>query len=141
MIEKKPETFDDCITRARLRFQKHFSNDVKQLLHVYPIDKQTKEGRPFWSLPKRPPRALDFDPSDEMHQNVVAAVSCLLATTYGVKIPYDKPRSKEAKQDMANKAAKVDVPAFVPNDVKASQIESQVDKAANKNGADDNTQA
>ncbi len=58
-----------------------------------------------------------------------------------MSIPYDKPRSKEAKQDMASKAAKVYIPAFVPNDVKASQIESQVDKAANKNGADDNTQA
>lgn len=128
MIEKKPETFDDCLRLARFRFQKHFFNDVKQLLHVYPIDKQTKEGRPFWSLPKRPPTAVVFDPSIEMHQNMIASFSCLLAKMYGVKIPYDKPRSKESKLEMAQKASKIEVPAFVPNDQKATEIESQVDK-------------
>jgi hypothetical protein len=34
---------------------------------VYPLDKQTKEGRPFWSLPKRPPTPIEFDPKVEMH--------------------------------------------------------------------------
>ena len=48
---------------ARLKFEKLFHNDILQLLHVYPEDKVTKEGRLFWSLPKRPPHAVLFDNS------------------------------------------------------------------------------
>ena len=94
MIEKMPLNFDDCIKHARLRFEKHFSNDVKQLLHVYPLDKKDDEGRLFWSLPKRPPRAVDFDKDNKLHQNVIAAFCCLLANMYGIKIPYDQPRGE-----------------------------------------------
>ena len=119
MIEKMPQSFDDCLRLARLRFQKHFFNDVKQLLHVYPIDKKDDEGKPFWSLPKRPPRSLDFDPINELHQNVIASFSCLLAKMYGIKIPYEEPRSEMAKQNMAIKASKIEVPQFVASDHKA----------------------
>jgi len=38
---------------------------------------------------------------------------------YGIKIPYDQPRGEMAKQDMAIKASKIEVPEFVPNDQKA----------------------
>ncbi len=38
---------------------------------------------------------------------------------YGIKIPYHEPRSEMAKQNMAMKAAIIDVPDFVPNDLKA----------------------
>jgi hypothetical protein len=55
---------------------------------------------------------------------MIASFSCLLAKIYGVKIPYDKPRSKESKLEMAHKASTFDVPAFIPNDQKATDIES-----------------
>lgn len=103
-------------------------NDILQLLHVYPEDKLNKDGRPFWSLPKRPPRPVDFDPTCEMHQHVVSAFACLYATVYGVKIPHDKPRSKEAKEEIAKLAATFEQPQFVPNDQKATEIASEVDK-------------
>jgi hypothetical protein len=70
-------------------------------LHVYPLDKLTKEGRPFWSLPKRPPHPVIFDPENVMHQNLIASLSCLIANLYGIAIPYEKPRSKEAKLEIA----------------------------------------
>lgn len=54
-LEKKPKNFDDCIAFARLKFEKFFNHDVRQLLHVYPLDAKTKDGNLFWSLPKRPP--------------------------------------------------------------------------------------
>jgi len=38
---------------------------------------------------------------------------------YGIKIPYEQPRSEMAKQNMAIKASKIEVPDFVPNDLKA----------------------
>lgn len=61
LLEERPKTFADCVADARLQFEKFFNHDVKQLLHVYPLDAKTKEGAPFWSLPKRPPTPVVFD--------------------------------------------------------------------------------
>ena len=47
---------------------------------------------------------------------------------YGVKIPYEAPRSDEAKTAMAELASKVHVKDFVPDEAKARAIESTVDK-------------
>jgi len=53
--------FSDLIIEARKKFQKLFHDDILQLLHVYPLDKLTAEGRPFWALPKRAPHPLKFN--------------------------------------------------------------------------------
>ena len=55
MATKTPKTFQDCIDKARKKFNSLFVINILELLHAYPPDKLTKEGRPFWSLPKRPP--------------------------------------------------------------------------------------
>jgi len=52
---KRPQTFKDCLSKARQKFQKLFHDNILTLLHVYPLDKLTADDRPFWSLPKRPP--------------------------------------------------------------------------------------
>ena len=60
MIEYKPLNIDDCIAEAVRKFYVYFRNNVKQLLHTYPLDMKTKEGKLFWELPKRPPSKLSF---------------------------------------------------------------------------------
>jgi len=55
LFEDKPTDFQMCIDKARHAFQEYFFNNIKQLMHVYPLDKKDKDGKPFWSLPKRPP--------------------------------------------------------------------------------------
>lgn len=55
MLEHKPANFDDCVAEAVRKFYKYFRNNVRQLLHTYPIDMKTKDGNLFWTLPKRPP--------------------------------------------------------------------------------------
>jgi len=87
---------------------------------VYPLDKETKEGRPFWSLPKRPPHPTAFDPTNELHQAFIGACACLYAKIYDLEIPYEKPRSKEAKEEIAKKAEGTTVPVFTLNEQKAS---------------------
>jgi len=52
-------------------------------------------------LPKRPPTAVEFDPQNKLHQNMIAAYATLLARSYKILIPYENPRSAEAKQGMA----------------------------------------
>jgi ubiquitin-activating enzyme E1 len=61
----------------------------------------TKEGRPFWSLPKRAPKKIEFDPQNELHSCFIAAYACLYANMYKIKIEEENPRSKESRLKMA----------------------------------------
>lgn len=58
MVKKAPANFDDCISYAVKKFYKYYRNDIRQLLHTYPLDAKTKDGEPFWKLPKRPPKEI-----------------------------------------------------------------------------------
>ena len=123
--ERMPSDFDGCIAMARNKFQKLYHNDSLQLLHVYPLDFTDPSGRPFWSLPKRPPKDMKFDPDDIIHRNFIAAFACLKAQMYGIKIPFEAPRSEAAKKEMARIASEVKVKDFVPDDTKAEEIKKQ----------------
>lgn len=91
------------------------------------MDKKNPDGRPFWSLPKRPPKSIEFDPENEVHSTFVGAYACLYAGIY--KIDFTKetdyldadknPRSKESRKKMATYAATIKVEPFIPNDEKA----------------------
>ncbi|KAK9668516.1 hypothetical protein RND81_13G066100 [Saponaria officinalis] len=104
------ETFQDCITWARLRFEDYFSNRVKQLTFTFPEDAITSTGAPFWSAPKRFPRPLQFSTDDQSHLHYVTAASILRAETFGIPIP-DWVKSQ---QKMAEAVSSVIVPDFEP---------------------------
>jgi hypothetical protein len=59
MLESRPRDFDEAVLIATNKFFEHFRNDIKQLLYTYPLDAQTKDGKPFWKLPKRPPTPIE----------------------------------------------------------------------------------
>jgi len=59
LVERRPSTFDDAIEVAAKLFYQLFRNDILQLLYTYPLDAKTKDGKPFWKLPKRPPTAIE----------------------------------------------------------------------------------
>ena len=140
IAEQIPADFDGCIGKARSKFQKLYHDDILQLIHVYPLDKmigKPGEERPFWSLPKRPPKEQFFDKTNSVHKNFVAAYACPTAQMYGIKNPYDAPRGEEAKADMAEKASQVKVKAFAPDEAKARAIQSQVDKDVKEQKVDE----
>ncbi|GJN13991.1 hypothetical protein PR202_gb00759 [Eleusine coracana subsp. coracana] len=130
----KCETFQDCITWARLKFEDYFSNRVKQLTFTFPEDAMTSSGAPFWSAPKRFPRPLEFSSSDPSHLNFLLAASILRAETFGISIP---DWAKDPKK-LAEAVDKVIVPDFQPKqgvkietDEKATSLSSaSVDDAA-----------
>lgn len=97
-------------------------------MHVYPLDKKDKDGKPFWSLPKRPPSAVEFEHTCELHQDLIAGYACLYATMFKIAIPYDKPRSREAKAAMALSAKDVTVPEFVIDEAQAKELQQMVEK-------------
>ncbi|KAL2901995.1 Ubiquitin-activating enzyme E1 2 [Bienertia sinuspersici] len=104
------DTFQDCITWARLKFEDYFSNRVKQLTYTFPEDAVTSTGAPFWSAPKRFPRPLQFSTDDASHLNFVLAAAILRAETFGIPIP-DLIKSPQKLADAVNK---VIVPDFEP---------------------------
>ncbi|SPT16137.1 unnamed protein product [Triticum aestivum] len=120
-------TFDDCISWARLKFEDYFSNRVKQLTFTFPEDAATSMGAPFWSAPKRFPRALQFSAADQSHLNFIMSASILRAESFGVAIPeWAKNTSK-----LADVVQKIIVPTFEPKqgvnivtDEKASNLSS-----------------
>ena len=130
-LEKKPNDFADCVAFARKKFQKLFVNDIRQLLYVYPLDFKTKEGNLFWTFPKRPPLEIKFDPENALHASFIAAMSCLRAKIFGIKLP-ETPRSLETKLKYASFANDIKIEDFVPSSEKAEAIAKQVEKETNK---------
>lgn len=126
----------DCIEYARMRFEKLFNHDMQQLLHVYPLDAKTKDDTLFWALPKRAPTPAIFDKKDLLHCTFIQSMACLRANLFFVKIPSEKPRSDQFRYDCGEMASQFKAPAFVPNDQKAKEIQSSVDKEE-KNKKDD----
>lgn len=130
----KCESFQDCITWARLKFEDYFANRVKQLTFTFPEDSATSTGALFWSAPKRFPRPVEFLPSDQSHLQFLLAASVLKAQTFGIPIPeWAKDPSK-----LADAVDRVLVPDFQPRkgvkietDEKATSLTSaSIDDAA-----------
>ncbi|KAL9265455.1 Ubiquitin-activating enzyme E1 1-like protein [Drosera capensis] len=128
------DTYQDCITWARLKFEDYFANRVKQLTYTFPEDAATSTGAPFWSAPKRFPRPLQFSTSDPSHLHYLLAASILRAETFGIPVPdWVKNRQK-----LAEAVDKVIVPEFQPKqgvkiatDEKATSLSSSsVDDAS-----------
>lgn len=112
LLKDRPKTFQDCVVYARLLFERYFNHDIRQLLHVYPLDAKTKEGNLFWSLPKRPPAPLVFDAGNMLHLQCITALACLRATIFKVKIPAAAPRSEDFRREVGQMAASIKVPEF-----------------------------
>lgn len=130
LLKERPKTFEDCVAFARQAFEHYFNHAVKQLLHVYPLDAKTKEGAPFWTLPKRAPAPLVFDETNMLHLQFISATACLQATIFKIPIPSEKPRSDEFRMALGKLAATIQVKDFVPDERTAKEIQASVDKAS-----------
>ncbi|KAF8402591.1 hypothetical protein HHK36_010678 [Tetracentron sinense] len=106
------ETFQDCITWGRLKFEDYFANRVKQLTFTFPEDAATSNGAQFWSAPKRFPHPLQFSADDTGHLHFVMAASILRAETFGIPIP-DWAKHPKKFADAVNK---VILPDFQPKE-------------------------
>jgi ubiquitin-activating enzyme E1 len=131
MLKNTPKNFEDCIAWARNRFQKYVHYDIRQLMHVYPLDSKDKEGSPFWKLPKRPPTHLDFDPANKLHQDFVIAAACLRAKVFQIELP-KTIREEKYKEEVGQTAAKVVMPEFKPSEEKAKEISKDIEKQNKK---------
>ena len=70
----------------------------------------------FWTMPKRPPVPVDFNPDNQLHCLFVTSCACLRATIFKIEIPAKNPRSEDFRKETGKLAATFKVPDFVPND-------------------------
>ncbi|KAL5722792.1 E1 ubiquitin-activating enzyme [Ranunculus cassubicifolius] len=123
------ETFQDCITWSRLKFEDYFCNRVKQLTYTFPEKSTTSSGAPFWSAPKRFPRPLCFSVDDPSHLNFIMAASILRAQTFAIPIP----DWAENLEKVATAINKVILPDFQPKE----GVKIAVDEKENLSTDDD----
>jgi ubiquitin-activating enzyme E1 len=107
LIDERPQDFNDCVKWARFLWEDSFNNTIQQLLFNFPPDQTTTTGQPFWSAPKRCPRA-EFFASEGRCVDFVYAAANLRAQMYGIEMIRDKGI-------VAGMAMAVDVIIFVFN--------------------------
>jgi ubiquitin-activating enzyme E1 len=124
-LEQVPESFDDCVVWACLKFQELFSSNIRQLLFNFPVDSVTSSGTPFWSGPKRAPTPIDFDSGNALHLDFVWAAANLRAFIYSIPVAGGCGSALKAICDG------VELPAFTPKSgVKIAANESEVASSA-----------
>lgn len=126
LVDNRPKSFDECVAWARFKFDELFCNQIKQLLHNFPLDQVTTSGTPFWSGPKRPPTPIEFDVKDPVHLDFIVSVANSRAATYGLKKNPDRAA-------IAQIVSTIEVPVFVPRDgvkIAASDAEIKDEGAA-----------
>lgn len=109
LVDERPRTAEDCVKWARLLFQENHFDSIAQMLHAFPPEQVTDSGAKFWSGLKRCPHTLKFDPTQEMHFDLVYAGSILRAEVFGIKPILDR-------DVVAQIAAAVEVKPFKPRD-------------------------
>uniref|UniRef100_A0A8C4ISD5 Ubiquitin-like modifier-activating enzyme 6 n=1 Tax=Dicentrarchus labrax TaxID=13489 RepID=A0A8C4ISD5_DICLA len=112
LLSRRPSQWEQCITVARLKFEKYFKRKALQLLHSFPLDTRLKDGSLFWQSPKRPPAPLDFDLKDSLHFTFIVSTARLFAGIYN--IPYsEKDLSEEA---VTRILSDVNIPEYRPSE-------------------------
>ncbi|XP_026190766.1 ubiquitin-activating enzyme E1 2 [Cyclospora cayetanensis] len=98
-------SFADCVKRSVLLFNELFRVQILQLLAAFPLDHRISTGALFWSAPKRPPKAIEFNPQDELHIQFIVAAANLFANAFGL------PQERDVEKVRAL-AAEVPIPEF-----------------------------
>lgn len=135
--EERPTTFEDCVTWARLTFEKLFHNQIRQLLYNFPEDQVTSASTKFWSGSKRCPKALIFDVDDKdedagmrNHLDFVVAAANLRAEMFGIQGRTDEDYIRTLLTDVI-------VPDFYPSDgVKIAANEEEAKQENNNDNGD-----
>lgn len=137
LVEERPTSFEDCVTWARLTFEKLFNNQIRQLLHNFPPDQVTSSGTPFWSGSKRCPKPLAFDIDDKdpdagmkNHLDFIVAAANLRATMFGINGRTDEDYFRSVLKDVI-------VPDFTPEEGVKIAANDEEEKAGDGMDTDD----
>ncbi|BHF68111.1 Ubiquitin-like modifier-activating enzyme 6 [Sparganum proliferum] len=89
----RPTSFAECVTLARIKFDKYFNHKARHLLERFPEHARADDGTAFWQLPRRRPTPLTFSSKDPLHVQFVWSFARLLAQQMGLQYPQADDRS------------------------------------------------
>lgn len=128
-------TFEDCVSWARMLFEKQYNNAIQQLLYNFPKDSLTSSGTPFWSGPKRAPDAVKFDATNPTHFSFLVSATNLHAFNYNINV-----QGKDKAEYLAA-LENVIVPDFSPDaNVKIQADDKDPDPNAGSSAFDDESE-
>eukprot|EP01128_Nolandella_sp_AFSM9_P004178 TRINITY_DN1830_c0_g1_i1.p1 TRINITY_DN1830_c0_g1~~TRINITY_DN1830_c0_g1_i1.p1 ORF type:complete len:1025 (+),score=229.32 TRINITY_DN1830_c0_g1_i1:40-3114(+) len=84
LLSINPTTYEDCVKLSVNKFTSYFRNSILQLIFNYPSDFKDKDGKLFWSAPRRFPVARPFDSADPQHLQFVVHSAALYAQVYNI---------------------------------------------------------
>ncbi|KAJ3318721.1 hypothetical protein HDU93_003851, partial [Gonapodya sp. JEL0774] len=94
LITQRPLGFCDCVTWARMQFEVHFCNRIRQTLSDFPKDASTSSGIQFWSGLKKVPNPIIFNSENRLrqllHLDFIIAAAKLRAFNYNINVETDE---------------------------------------------------
>lgn len=81
---QQKHSYEACVELARNMFQDIFYNQIAQLIHSFPLDHKTENGKLFWSGLKRAPEPIKFDPNDPRHVEFIQSSANIYAHIFGL---------------------------------------------------------
>ncbi|XP_066918728.1 ubiquitin-like modifier-activating enzyme 6 [Clytia hemisphaerica] len=121
LLQKKPSDWSECVSSARIKFEKYFKHMALFLLHAFPLDTKMPDGALFWQSPKRPPTPIEFNASDAEHMTFILSCARLTANVHGIKVTEDDTKAECVLSILQN----TQVPEFVPKNKKIETDESK----------------
>eukprot|EP00117_Sycon_ciliatum_P049202 scpid34613/ scgid34922/ Ubiquitin-like modifier-activating enzyme 6; Monocyte protein 4; Ubiquitin-activating enzyme E1-like protein 2 len=111
LLCNRPSTWSQCAAQARIKFEKLFNHQPRDLLSAFPLDTTMTDGTLFWQSPKRPPTPLNFDVENELHMQFVTSYACLRANVCAVSYSTEDLESAS----LHSLLKEVSVPEFRPS--------------------------
>lgn len=84
-----------CVQEARGICERFYDHDIRNLLNLLPEDHTNSNGTPFWSGPKRCPKAIPFDTEDPVIVSFVYNCANLIAVNLGLAPERDEGKIRE----------------------------------------------
>jgi len=94
----KRDSFAGCVRLAADLYCRLYVHRMKDLIHQFPRDYVTSDGKPFWVPPKRFPTVLDFDIGEPTALAFVMSVANLLAVAYGLQALPENGRNADGTE-------------------------------------------
>jgi ubiquitin-activating enzyme E1 len=115
VLEKRPQSFQDCVAFARAKFESYYKNLMLQLIHAFPLDTKMSDGTDFWKAPKRPPVPLDFDLSNKAHFDFLKYTALLYSRVFQIEGDHALFENRERLAELLDS---IHVPVFSPKNKK-----------------------
>lgn len=84
------------------------------------MDAKTKDGNLFWTMPKRPPTPIPYNPNDPLHVTFVSTLAYLKANMFGL----NTKDWRSNRETVAKSAAEYVFPEWAPSEEKKKNISS-----------------